>query len=256
MSGNSPISGPDFVFQVDFNEKEFSLDYQFENITIPSGTNVLWKINNLPEHWSTIMEFYEKGVGVHNFRGPFEEILVTDQGLLGINSQPSSEPWTFRILVQKGLASFGIGQAVAMIGASQELTVRGEGKTIDINVLLKQEGGVEVLTVDREHVRIDPGERILWDFTEVVEKFPNYQPFISYGSKPITQGQRSVPNFSFGPFVGFKHSEGRVLAYGNTGIEGVYRYDVFALDLDSSTVRLFSSGDPQTDNEGDNESTT
>lgn len=247
--------GPDYIYTVEFNTDDYTLDYDFSDLVIPAGVNILWQINNLPRHWTTYIEFIDAELGQsHGFLGPFEQLLMTDRGLLGLNSSTSDTRWKFRLLAQRGLASFGVDEATAIIGPSRSMSIDGQSETIEVCVTVSDENEDE-LEVYPEHVTLRPGRRILWNFTDVINKRYGVQPFVCYGNRPITAGSAEVPVYACGPLGGFQHWQGYVLGYGNTNIKGIYSYEVYALELGSRSISLMSSGDPQTDNEGESSST-
>lgn len=241
-------AAPDYIVDVDFDDQTLELKLPIQNLSILAGSNLLLRFRNLPSDWSPMVEFRNNDGHTIIAGGPFEQIVVGRNQVLAINAQSDTSLFQFRALIQRG---FGIhnDENSAIIFSRwlpfELMRDSEEDRLITIQVLPDGEG----LTVNPLQIAIKGGMRVIWDFSEVAQEY--HQPLVVYG-RPVLEQPPADPQTFFGPHESFVYrSNTLVEGNGNNGVKGIYRYGVYLMDIRTRAIVVRSSGDPQTDNEGD-----
>lgn len=245
-------TAPDYTLTLSFNRQSLELEIPVEVMAVLEGSNLLLRFNNLPSGWSPMVEFRNGGGDIIMADGPFEQVIVGRDQVLAINARSDIDQFQFRALIQRGFGIHSHSDTAVMFTKWLPFKLSSESeeeRLVKIRVLPDGDD----LTVDRPHVTIRGGMRVQWDFSEVAQD--NHQPMVVYG-KPLVEQQPVDSQEFFGPHESFVYrSNTSVEGNGNNGIKGIYRYEVYLLDIRTRAIAVRSSADPQTDNEGDSTGT-
>ncbi|MFC6632318.1 hypothetical protein [Microbulbifer taiwanensis] len=241
-------TAPDYTLTLNFNSQTLELEVPVEVMSVLKGSNLLLRFNNLPTGWSPMVEFRNGGGDIIMADGPFEQMIVGRNQVLAVNARSDIDQFHFRALIQRGFGIHSHSDTAVMFTRWLPFKLNSDSqqeRLLKIRVLPDGDG----LTVDKPQVTIRGGMRVQWDFSEVAQD--NHQPMVAYG-KPMLEQQPADNQQFFGPHESFVYrGNTSVEGNGNNGIKGIYRYEVYLLDIRTRAIVVKSSADPQTDNEGD-----
>lgn len=241
-------AAPDYIVEVKFNSQSLALEVSVDSLSILRGSNLLLRFRNLPAGWSPLAEFRNGDSNVIMTDGPFEQVIVGRDQVLAVSACEDFPEFQFRALIQRG---FGIHSQydAAVIYAKWLPVVVGSDSEEDqlIKIQITEDNGH--LMVDKPNIAIRGGMRVQWDFSAVAED--HHQPLVAYG-RPLLEDEPGDSQEFFGPHESFVYRGNTLVeGNGNNGVKGIYRYEVYLLDIRTRAIAVWSSMDPQTDNEGD-----
>lgn len=241
-------TAPDYTIDVNFNPHSLELEFSTEHMPILAGSNLLLRFNDLPSGWSPMVEFRNENGRIVVSEGPFEQVVVGRNQILAVNARSDIDRFQTRALIQRG---FGIhSESDASVIFTHWVPFKlGRDSEEERLVTVQVAEGENGLTVHPQHIAIRGGMRVRWDFSAVAGK--HHQPMVAYGRPFLEEKPVDAQEF-FGPHENFVYrSSTLVEGNGNNGIKGVYRYEVYLVDIRTRAIVIRSSADPRTDNEGD-----
>lgn len=241
-------TAPDYTIDVNFNSLSLELEFAVEHIPILAGSNVLLRFNGLPEGWSPMAEFLDKGGHITVSGVPFEQVVVGRNQILAVNAHSDAGNFQVRALIQRGFGIHSESDTSVIFTRWVPLKLNRDTEEEQL-VTVQVTEGENGLTVHPHNIAIRGGMRVRWDFSAVAGK--HHQPMVAYG-RPFLEEDPVDPQEFFGPHENFSYRGNTLVeGSGNNGIKGVYRYEVYLIDVRSRSVVVRSSADPRTDNEGD-----
>ena len=134
----------DYIIYVDYQADSLSLKLSAKRLAVLPGGNVLMIFRDLPTGWSPLVEFRDpNGQSLLGY-GPFEQLIVGRQHILGVNAQPQVDKLEFRVLIQRGFGSLAVRDAAVIYAqwVPFDLTPeRPDGRIIEVRVAGTRDGG-------------------------------------------------------------------------------------------------------------------
>ncbi|WKD50792.1 hypothetical protein [Microbulbifer spongiae] len=241
-------AAPDYIVDVEFDSETLELSMSVQALSILTGSNLLLRFQNLPAGWSPMVEFSNNDGHTIIANGPFEQVVVGRNQVLAVNAQSDTSQFHFRTLIQRGFGEYSDHNAAVIFSHWLPFALKRKSeqeRLVEVKVLPDGEN----LRVEPLQITIEGGMRVIWDFSEVAKEY--HQPLVVYGRPLLEQPPIDSQEF-FGPHESFVYrGNTQVEGNGNNGTKGIYRYGVYLIDIRTRAISVRSSGDPQTDNEGE-----
>jgi len=222
-------------------------------VTLNPGDTVVWSFLGIPEGWTPWIEF--RHAANEAFIGPLEALTQTPGGIWGVcradaSWQGSAEiPFEYRAMIQKGFAAGWDGEGSIAWSAPATLAAlpEGRGQQLAYEVAL---GTAEPsnLVVTPLLQTLAPGDTVVWSFpADLPGGVEAWRPRIKFHRY---EGSGTVTNQHLGPFSSLAVVPGRIRGTGNSGVEGLYFFEVALVSVATGQIGWLSSGDPVVDNRG------
>lgn len=250
MSETDPLgsTAPDYTIDVNFNQRSLELEFSAQYLPILAGSNILLRFNKLPSGWSPMVEFRNEDGRIAVSEGPFEQVMVGRNQILAINAHSDIAHFQIRALIQRGFGIHSESDASVIFAPWTPFKLSHDTEKERL-ITVEVTEGKDGLEVHPKQIAIHGGMRVRWDFSAVAGK--HHQPMVAYGRPFLEEKPVDTQEF-FGPHENFVYrSNTSVEGNGNNGIKGIYRYEVYLIDIRTRAIVVRSSADPQTDNEGD-----
>jgi hypothetical protein len=212
------------------------------------GDTVLWNFLGTPAGWIPWIEF--RKVGNNSFVGPLDGLSQTEGGIGGVCRSTgwtgiTPIPFEYRAMIQKGFAAGWDteGSLVWSAPASLNVLPAAVGQEIVWEVTKGDDGTLIVELPLMQTLR--PGDIIAWQFPTDLED--GWRPRIKF---PRYEGSGTVLNQQLGPFSALTTLPGKIRGTGNSGVNGLYFFEVALVSVTTGEIGWLSSGDPVVDNRG------
>lgn len=241
----------DYEMNVRFDAANMTLEIDPPRRRIVVGSNVRWRFHNLPDGWSPALQFLDAGPGNEGYFGPFASVRQDGESVSGTDAMAADTPVRYRAIIERGVGSLGRANAAVIVSADAELTLdAGRAQSRVKTVEVREVDGS--LVVSNENVHVQVGDRVVWQFRSVLEKYPEWQPLVLFGAPLIAGIQPPLEEF-LGPFrsLEYRRAEGTITGVGLRGLKGVFPYELLVFNAGTRQIVIRASHDPAIDDEGD-----
>lgn len=250
-----PESGPGSVthlIQVLCDASTLTLTVSLPEISLNPGDTVVWSFLGIPTGWTPWIEFRQEGDNA--FVGPLTGLTQTPGGIWGVCR---STGWTgtapisfeYRAMIQRGFADGWDSQGSIVWSAPADLDVQPSamGRELFYNVRLDTESQQQ-LVVEPLLQTLEAGDVIAWHFpSDLPGGVEAWRPRIKFKRY---EGSGTLLNQQLGPFSALTVLPGSLRGTGNSGVDGLYYFEVALVSVATGQIGWLTSGDPVIDNRG------
>jgi hypothetical protein len=237
----------EYLLPVHYDSSEHSLTILHPNLSLRPGDRVIWAFTGVPDGWAPWVQF-KPGDLQPGFLGPFAGLTQIEGGIVGVcRAEIAKLPvtYTYRICLQKGLGLDWQAPTAAICSEQATLLVHGRERAAT-RIFHVRRGEEGKLTVEPLGQPLSSGETVEWIFDDPGDPLL-WRPRINFGRY---NGTGTIPNQLLGPFTCLVYEPGKVTGMGNSGVAGIYHFEVSLVSLATGEVTWISSGDPAIDNMG------
>jgi hypothetical protein len=250
MADSTAAGSVTHLIQVQYDPSTLSLAVSRPRVFLNPGDTVVWSFLGIPEGWTPWIELRRSGDNA--FIGPLTGLTQTAGGVWGVCrttgwTGTAPIPFEYRAMIQKGFAAGWDTEGSLMWSAPVNLDVLPApvGQELTYEVTKGENGSLIVEPLLRT---LNPGDVIVWHFPADLEGgVEAWRPRIKFHRY---EGTGTVPNQQLGPFAALTVLPGRLRGTGNSGVDGLYFFEVALVSVSTGEIGWMSSGDPVVDNRG------
>ena len=254
-SASQRTDGPGTVthlIQVQNDPVTHTLTVSRSPVAVNPGDTVVWSFLGIPEGWTPWIEF--RRTDDKTFVGPLQGLTQAPGGIWGVCR---TEGWTaatnqirfeYRAMIQKGFAAGWDTDGSVFWSAPALLDVQPQPVGKEVTFTVTKPDGSNQLDVQPPLLPLGPGDVIVWKFDLDLPGGPEaWRPRIKFHRY---EGSGTVPNQHLGPCAAMSVYPGAVRGTGNSGVDGLYFFEVALVSVATGEIGWVSSGDPVVDNRG------
>lgn len=251
----SVAAGPGAIthlIQVHCDPSTLTLTVSRESVSLNPGDTVVWSFLGLPTGWTPWIEFRQEGDNV--FVGPLGSLTQTPGGIWGV-CRPAgwegTEPirFDYRAMIQRGFATGWETEGSLVWSAPVRLEVQPSAVGQELTWEVTFDAMAEKLLVQEPQMKtLGPGDILVWHFpSDLPGGEAAWRPRIKFNRY---EGSGTLLNQQLGPFAALSVLPGRLRGTGNSGVNGLYFFEVALVSVATGQIGWVSSGDPVVDNRG------
>lgn len=249
-----PETGPGSVthlIPVHCDPSTLTLTVSLPKISLNPGDTVVWSFLGIPAGWTPWIEFRQAEDNA--FVGPLTGLTQTPGGIWGVcrsTGWPGTAPvpFDYRAMIQRGFADGWDTQGSIAWSAPARLDVLPSAIGQELFYNVTRDTGPEQLVVEPLQQTLGPSDVIVWHFpNDLPDGVEAWRPRIKLKRY---EGTGTVVNEQLGPFAALTVLPGKLRGTGNSGVDGLYFFEVALVSVATGQIGWMSSGDPVIDNRG------
>jgi len=240
------------LIQVQYDSSSLTLTVSRPLVVLNPGDTVVWSFLGIPEGWTPWIEF--RRVGNESFVGPLSGLTQAPGAIWGLcrtSGWTGTDPVSFeyRATMQRGFATGWDTEGSMVWSKPVHLEVQPNQSGQEITYTVAQGPESRQLLVQPQEIQVlKEGDVIVWQFpSDLSEGTDAWRPRIKFHRY---EGAGTMPNQQLGPFASLTILPGQIRGTGNSGVNGLYFFEVALVSVSTGEIGWLSSGDPVIDNRG------
>ncbi len=240
------------LIEVQCDPSTLTMTVSLPRISLNPGDTVVWSFLGIPEGWTPWIEFRRSGD--NSFVGPLGGLTQTPGGIWGVCRTAGWEgtapiPFEYRAMMQRGFAAGWDTQGSLVWSSPAHLDVLPGAIGQELLYEVKVDPALSNQLIVEPQLQIqNPGDVIVWHFPSDLDGgMEAWRPRIKFNRY---EGTGVVPNQQLGPFAALTVLPGKLRGTGNSGVAGLYHFEVALVSVSTGEIGWLSSGDPVIDNRG------